>query len=85
VREGFKIGVLLDNDANLVIFQDGVEKVRRNMKNSVPNATEDVFAVVDLQGLVKCVELSDEAYPPNPFIQLDDEDVSETTQKTSNQ
>jgi len=85
VREGSKIGVLLDNHANLVIFQDGVEKVRRNMKNNVPNAREDVFAVVDLQGLVKCVKLSHEAYPPKPCIQLDDEDVSETTQKTSNQ
>jgi len=81
VRAGSKIIASFDDKADLVIFHDGVEKWWQAMKNSVANDAGDVFAVVDFQGLVECVELAEQAYPLKHFMQLDDENVSETIKK----
>jgi len=50
----------------LVIFQDGVERVRLKVLKGerLPQADEDLFAIVDLQGSVRSVELIEGAAPP---------------------
>lgn len=60
VEEGSLIGVLWVESSDppeLVILQDGVEKVRLPATGQLPRRGEELFAIVDLQGCVSQVSL----------------------------
>lgn len=55
VQEGSLIGVLWADSVDppeLVVFQDGVERVRLPAAGRLPKRDEELFAIVDLQGCV---------------------------------
>lgn len=56
----------------LVVFHDGVEKVRLPATGRVPEEGEPLFAVVDLQGTVKSVTMLEGAAPPIAEKDVDD-------------
>mmetsp|Transcript_99141 Transcript_99141/g.175718 ORF Transcript_99141/g.175718 Transcript_99141/m.175718 type:complete len:819 (+) Transcript_99141:135-2591(+) len=56
----------------LVIFHDGVEKVRLQATGRLPEEGEKLFAIVDLQGTVKSVTLLEGASPPIAEQDVDD-------------
>lgn len=65
VKEGSRIGVLwTEPEPGLVIFQDGQERVRLAASGRIPSSSDDLFAVVDVQGAVRAVELVEGAVPP---------------------
>lgn len=49
---------------SLVIFQDGVERVRLPAAGRLPARSEDLYALIDLHGNVKCASLVEGALPP---------------------
>jgi hypothetical protein len=66
-----RLGVLWSEPAGtssanpeLVIFQDGIERVRFPAGGRLPSRSEDLFALVDLQGNVKCASIVEGAVPP---------------------
>ena len=56
-------------EPDLVIFQDGVERVRLPAGGQLPSRGEDLFALVDIQGSVKSVSIVWGALPPRPVLQ----------------
>jgi len=55
VQEGTLLGVLWAESCQppeLVIFQDGVERVRLPATGRLPQQGEEIFAIIDLQGCV---------------------------------
>jgi len=79
-KEGVRIGVLWTTSAEIVIYQDGEERVRAPAKGRVPGEDEDLFALVDVQGSVKSVELVDGAAPP-PDVTPEDNLASNDAQE----
>mmetsp|Transcript_18016 Transcript_18016/g.42097 ORF Transcript_18016/g.42097 Transcript_18016/m.42097 type:complete len:701 (-) Transcript_18016:74-2176(-) len=67
-EEGTKIGVLWTEgpEPELVIYQDGQEKVRSELGGLLPKPDDALYAVVDVQGCIKGIELLEGASPPQP-------------------
>lgn len=68
-KVGTRLGVLwadTDEQTNpqLVIFQDGEERARLVARGRLPDPSEDLFALVDLQGSVKKVTFVQDTSPP---------------------
>lgn len=71
VKVGTRLGVLwaecMDAPATsptLVVFQDGEERLRLPAKGRVPLGSEEVYALVDVQGTTRCVSLVEGSSPP---------------------
>merc|ERR1712232_650488 len=71
VESGSRIGILWaepdsDPDAapELVVFQDGSERIRLHVEGRIPQRNEDLFALVDLVGAVTSVRLVEGSRPP---------------------
>jgi len=66
LQEGSVIGVLFSESSSppeLVVFQDGTERVRLPATGQLPTPTEELFALVDVQGNVSQATLF-KAKPP---------------------
>mmetsp|Transcript_52060 Transcript_52060/g.97711 ORF Transcript_52060/g.97711 Transcript_52060/m.97711 type:complete len:654 (-) Transcript_52060:49-2010(-) len=63
---GSRIGALwtLSEAPNLVIYQDGEEKVSLKITGDLPSSSEELFFVVDVIGSVKSLALLEGAQPP---------------------
>mmetsp|Transcript_34713 Transcript_34713/g.63416 ORF Transcript_34713/g.63416 Transcript_34713/m.63416 type:complete len:688 (+) Transcript_34713:43-2106(+) len=67
-EERTQIGVLWTEgpEPAMVIYQDGQEKVSCRVGGELPNEGDGLYAVVDVQGSIKKVELVEGALPPEP-------------------
>jgi len=77
IKAGTRIGVLwavptdLSSSSSgpaLVIFQDGIERVRFAASGRLPTGDEELVAVVDLQGSARSLTLLPGCSPPKPPI-----------------
>jgi len=83
VKEGTSIGVLWAESAadssagsELVLYQDGEERLRLECGGRLPALDEDLYAVVDVQGSVKSVELVEGATPPRTMAEAAEDQAS---------
>lgn len=67
VKGGTRVGVLwAEPQGQLVVYQDGVERVRLQATGRLPQSEEELFAVVDVHGAARSVSFVEGSTVPAP-------------------